>query len=329
MWIRCPRCGKSTRAAFNIALGVNCVSCGLYTSLEKASRLGATPQERFQTALGFARVHRVDLASAYSVLMGIIPYSKALSIPGSFEYDPGFRDAVERGFLTPSEAFSRGDRPLYATTLALNHSLDMKTAFLITDNRMQLAEALRGIIEPDPAELEERPETRTVWSAVRTAGAFATVAVLMLTMFPSRHSPIANANVPPRPSTSPDAAPGAGASAEASTPAPQPSGARFRLDDEGRVTEVSGPNPKVVLSELCAHEQFVHNLSPIALAPAVPASAGTRLGLLRDMRDLSGPRCVAIRRDPSSGRWVVGDGERPIETLAAPDLPPESIITPM
>jgi len=327
MWIRCPRCGKSTRAAFNVALGVNCVSCGLYTSLEKASRLGATPQERFQMALGFARVHRIDLASAYSVLMGIIPFSKALSIPGSYDYDPGFRDAVERGFLTPAEAFSRGDRPLYATTLALNHSLDMKTAFLITDNRMQLAEALAGIIEPDSPELEERPETRTVWSAVRTAGAFAIVAVLLLTLFPSRQSPVSNASAPPPPSTSRAAAPGAGA--EASRPAPKPSAAQFLVDEEGRVTAVSGPDPKVVLSELCAHEQFVHNLSPVAVAPAVPASAGTRLGLLRDMRDLSGQRCVAIRRDPSSGRWVVGDGLNPIETFAAPDLPPETIITPM
>ena len=327
MWIRCPRCGKSTRAAFNVALGVNCASCDLHTSLEKASRLGATPQERFQTALGFARVHRVDLASAYSVLMGIIPYSKALSIPGSFDYDPGFREAVERGFLTPAEAFSRGDRPLYATTLALNHSLDMKTAFLIADNRMQLAEALRGMIEPEPPDLEPRPETRTVWSAVRTSGAVATVAVLMLTLFPSRQSPEATTTVPPPQSISPDAALGAGA--EASTSARKQSVAKFRIDDEGRVTEVSGPNPTVVLSELCAHEQFVHNLSPVALAPAVPASAGTRLGLVRDMRDLSEPRCVAIRRDPKNGRWVVGDGLNPIETHAAPDLPPGTIIAPM
>ena len=96
MWIRCPKCGRSTRAPFNITLGVNCVSCGKYSSLETATRLGATPQERFQMALGFARVHRVDLASAYSILLGIIPYSKALSVPGSYNYDPGFREVDSR-----------------------------------------------------------------------------------------------------------------------------------------------------------------------------------------------------------------------------------------
>ena len=327
MWIRCPKCGRSTRAAFNITLGVNCVSCGKYCSLARATKLGATPQARFQMALGFARVHRVDLASAYSILLGIIPFSKALSIPGSFDYDPGFREAVERGFLTAEQAFARGDRPLYATTLALNHSLDMKTAFLIADNRMQLAEALQGMIEPESPEGSHPPATRPVWSAVRTAGALATITVMVLTSFPSRQTPAARANVAAPPSTSPGAAPGAGS--DSSQPAPKRSGAVFQFDQEGRVTEVSGPDPKVVLSELCAHEQFIQNLSPVALAPAVPASPGTRLGLVRDMRDLSGTRCVAIHRDPSNGRWFVGDGLTPIETQEAPYLPPDTIMTPM
>jgi hypothetical protein len=327
MWIRCPKCGRSTRAAFNVALGVNCVSCGHYSSLEKAKKLGATPQERFQIALGFARVHRVDLASAYSILLGIIPFDQALSIPGSFDYDPGFREAVERGFLTPEQAFARGDRPLYATTIALNHSLDMKTAFLIADNRMQLADAFQGMIEPDSPDLPVPPATRAVWSTVRTAGALATVAVMVFTLFPSSRTPVNSASMAAPPSTSPGAEPGS--SSDSSRPAPKNSGAVFRTDEEGRVTEVSGPDPKVVLSELCAHEQFIQNLSPVALAPAVPASAGTRLGLVRDMRNLSGTRCVAIHRDPNSGRWVVGDGLNPIETQEAPYLPPETIITPM
>jgi hypothetical protein len=327
MWIRCPKCGRSTRAAFNIALGVNCVSCGHYSSLENAKKLGATPQERFQLALGFARVHRVDLASAYSILLGIIPFDKALSIPGSFDYDPGFREAVERGFLTPEQAFARGDRPLYATTLALNHSLDMKTAFLITDNRMQLADAFQGMIEPESPDRSDPPETRAVWSSVKTAGALATVAVMVLTLFPSSRTTVNNADAAIPPSTSPAAALDAGSNS--SRPAPKNSGAVFRVDREGLVTKVSGPNPKVVLSALCAHEQFVQILSPVALAPAVPASPGTRLGLVRDVRDLSGTRCVAIHRDPSNGRWFVGDGRKPIETQKAPDLPPETTITPL
>jgi hypothetical protein len=270
-------------------------------------------------ALGFARVHRVDLASAYSILMGIIPFSKGLTIAGSFDYDPGFRDAVERGFLTPAEAHSRGDRPLYATTLALNHSLDMKTAFLIADNRMQLVEALRGQIEPELPE-HANPETRVVWSATRTAGAFATVAVMILTLFPARQVPVANVNVAAAP-------PSQNAAGNASSsPAPNPLAAHFRLDEEGRVTEVSGADPKIVLAELCAHEQFVHDLSPITVAPAVPPSAGARLGLVRDMRDLSVTRCVAIHRD-LSGRWVIGDGQRPIETVEAPEVSPEKLMT--
>jgi hypothetical protein len=300
---------------------VTCIACDLHTPLDKAKRLGETPQERFQMALGFARVHRVDLASAYSILMGIIPFSKGLSIAGSFDYDPGFRDAVERGYLTPSEAHSRGDRPLYATTLALNHSLDMKTAFLIADNRMQLIEAMQGQIEPELPE-HANPETRVVWSATRTAGAFATVAVMILTLFPARQTPVANTIVA-APAPSPKAASGAASL----SPALNPLAASFRFDEQGRVTEVSGPDPKIVLAELCAHEQFINNLSPLAVVPAVPASAGARLGLVRDMRDLSATRCVAMHRDMNSGRWVVGDGQRPIETFEAPGVSPEKVIT--
>ena len=67
MYIRCPNCATSTRAAYSIRQGVTCASCGRFTMLKNAKDLGETPQERFHRAYGFARKHRIDLASAYSV----------------------------------------------------------------------------------------------------------------------------------------------------------------------------------------------------------------------------------------------------------------------
>src|SRR6185436_21029992 len=129
MYIRCPNCATSTRAAYSIRQGVTCASCGRFTMLKNAKDLGETPQERFHRAYGFARKHRIDLASAYSVLLGIIQIEEAFPIPAADAYDPGFRDAVSRGFLSVQQAVERGDRVLYATTISLNYGIHMRDAF--------------------------------------------------------------------------------------------------------------------------------------------------------------------------------------------------------
>jgi hypothetical protein len=40
--------------------------------------------------------------------------------PAGAPYDRGFKDAVDEGFLTVRQAIERGDRALYASTLAIN-----------------------------------------------------------------------------------------------------------------------------------------------------------------------------------------------------------------
>ena len=242
MWIRCPNCGWSTRAAFDVARGVTCVSCGRYSSLERAMKLGATPQERFKKAFRFARAHRVDLSSAYSILLGIIPVSKALPIPQTYDYDPSFKDAVDRGFLTSHQASLRGDRVLYASTLALNHDMDMKTAFLITDNRMQFADAIEGAKEPGPFGRGGSTAKRARWAAVRIAGLIAVLSMALFALYASKGTPtLPGATAPALPSVAPPAASGS------DQPSPVPGGSAFETDSEGRVTRVAADEKTEVL----------------------------------------------------------------------------------
>jgi hypothetical protein len=104
------------------------------------------------------------LASAFSVLLGLMPISRAFSSQGddpvgptpgarpvavaeptpvSEIYDVNFGSAVNDKYLTVRQAAERGDRELYASKLSRRHGLSMDLAFLVADNRLRLDEALR------------------------------------------------------------------------------------------------------------------------------------------------------------------------------------------
>lgn len=329
MYVRCAGCGTTTRVVpTELDRGSTCISCGRHADLNRAHELGSTPNERYHRASAFAREKRIDLASAYSVLMGIIPMEKALPIPVDERYDHGFTDAIDAGFMTVQQAIERGDRVLYASTLQQRHGFPMDTAFLVTDNRMRLLEALALQSGDAPPAASDRHNTRGVWNVVQVAVAFVLVGAGTVAMLRTQERPaalakeVAAATEAPRAehATSPD---------PPQPPAVPQETVAFRTDAHGRVTEVSGPDPKTVLVGLCKHAQFSATLSPIAVAPAVPPSAGDRLGFVRDMNDLSVQRCVSIHRDFRTGRWFAGDGREPLEIQRAPTLPPGTEITPL
>ena len=58
-------------------------------------------------------------------------------------FDPGFRTAVDRGWLTVQQAVQRGNREAFATRLSRRHGIPMAQALKIADNRVRLAEVLR------------------------------------------------------------------------------------------------------------------------------------------------------------------------------------------
>jgi hypothetical protein len=317
MYVRCPNCGTSTRAAYSVHHGVTCSSCGKFTSLKHADDLGDTPHERFRRAFGFARAHRIDLASAYSVLLGIIPIDQAFPIPALDSYDPGFRDAVQRGFLTPQQANERGDRVLYATTISLNHGVEMKNAFLVADNRMPLEEAIERAAHGG----ERAPDlhrTGKLWSFIEVAGAVAMLSLLLLAIAPWTPPPMAVSTASTAVAAPPP--PPHAVVAQKQAPKTVPSKTSFKINANGRVTQVSGPDPSSVLEGLCAHEEFAPRLSVVALTATVPPSSGDRLGIVRDLQSPGGERCVTIHRDKRTGKWIAGDGRNPIDIVAVPVL---------
>lgn len=329
MHIRCAACARTTRVwVGELDSGFTCAACGWQTSLDLAKSLGATPEELFRKSRGFAIEKGIDLASAFSVLLGILPIDEALSVHLDDRYDPGFDDAVKQGFMTVQQAIERGDRAVYASMLQQKHGLAMDRAFQVADNRMLVSDALALQSADDARDAAQRRGTRGVWNIVQIAVAFVivgavTVAVLRMKDRPAVFARGAAAIAKPfraRHAVSPDAP----------QPVSQPQeNVAFKTDAEGRVTEVSGPDPKSVLFGLCRHTQFLPTLTPIAVAPAVPPSAGDRLGFVRDSGDPSAGRCIAIRRDSRTGRWFAGDGREPLEIQRAPSLPPGAATAPL
>jgi hypothetical protein len=59
---------------------MKCISCGQSQSLARIQDLGPSPDVRYRRALEYARAHGVDLASAYSVLLGLMPLERARSV---------------------------------------------------------------------------------------------------------------------------------------------------------------------------------------------------------------------------------------------------------
>jgi hypothetical protein len=161
MYIRCADCSTTTRVPPGFQdRGVTCISCGRVYRLERVGELGPTPGERYQRALDYADEHDIDLATAYSVLLGILPPGQgpardrrqdtratpaesAASPKAAAEvpYDPGFISTVAEGNLTLQQAIERGDRVAYASKVARRHDLPMHVAFLVADNRLGLREA--------------------------------------------------------------------------------------------------------------------------------------------------------------------------------------------
>ena len=242
--------------------------------------------------------------------------------------DRGFDAAIDRGFLTVQQAIERGDRARYASKLQKRYGFDQDRAFLVTDNMMSLAEALAEQTGVIPVEAADRPPIHWLWSTVQVTVAFVFMAAGTYAVIRQQKQPTAlvlnavatraPAGVPRESAPDPPAVPVAPAEIVAVQTGP-----------DGQVTQVTGPDPKTVLRSLCDHPRFAGTLSPIGLAPAFPPSTGARLGLIRDISDPARPRCVAIQRDSQSGRWSAGNGLEPLEIQFAPELPPDTVMTPL
>ena len=74
MYLRCAKCHETIwiQSLGSRPLSTSCESCGRSYRIETAADLGATGKEQYARATEFAETNRVDLPTAYSVLLGIL-----------------------------------------------------------------------------------------------------------------------------------------------------------------------------------------------------------------------------------------------------------------
>jgi len=297
MYVRCPACLRASSLPDLDA--ADCPACNSSLSLRRARDLGASGAERLNLADAFAHAEGIDLASAYSVLLGLLDLETARSFeldpvppgkpsldPLQPEFDPGFSAAVAEGRLSAREAYQRGDRVVYASRLARRHGLTMSQAFDVADNRAPL----RTELAP------RRPRTTSV-------GLLSLVAVILVpllafvvlqvwsTAAQIGHEPPMRSLREPGPVRP--------------TPVAYAVAAELREDGDGRLTRVRAADPGQVLRAFCAADPERNRL-----ALEVHESGGGWIGVYHER----GRRyAIDIARDERGGGWSAGDARVPLQ----------------
>jgi hypothetical protein len=257
----------------------------------------------------------IDLPSAYSVLLGIAeiedvfelhaagvqpdaekPSEVSVEAASGMRYDPAFREAVESGRLTATQAYQRGKREACAARLATRHRLPTEIAYAVADNRLPLLEALRQRA-PETKPITVRIESRPRLGPRR----FAVAATIVLALV------IAGLHLVTR--------------------RPAETGGRSRVivgeaevvrNAAGRVVRVIATDPDAVLVTYCREGGAAGRLRAVGLMPAPSETTSVRIGLLREASRPDALQAIAIRKDPATDRWFSGDGVRPLTANLAP-----------
>ena len=332
MYIRCVGCKSTTRTELGRSTQeVTCNRCGRAYDLSAAAQLGATPLERYRRALAYAQANGLDLASAYSVLLGIMPLEKGRAIyqaaataapePASASdstipptetdcpYDLAFKPAVDQGHLTVRQAIERGDRVVFASKLVHRRGLKMSQAFMVADNRLTIHAALRMQREqasekPLPAKQSGHSGLQRHTKIVLGVGAVLLVALgiqIWRTSGPTEQNRSAALDTVQQ------------------AIATMASATKVRTDSEGQVIEVTGPDPRSVLNAYCRAMAPASRLEPMRLVPS--SVRGTQIGVFRYVSQDRSPLAIEIRMDPRGRRWTAGTGDGPISLATAPRSP--------
>ncbi|MCP3979478.1 MAG: hypothetical protein GY716_09140, partial [bacterium] len=231
------------------------------------------------------------------------------------------------GYLSEAQAIERGNRETYATRLAERHGLPLSLAFSVTDNRMGLGEARRRKQRrQEPAPAEPRWSFVALLRDVPRWQIGLAIAALCLSSFQLLKSRSGSRALEPLPLPAEvlhEPVVDVGAAKEA-VRRPSPAAVVVERNSEGEIVRVAGPDPRSVLITYCRSAGGNTHLRPVEVTSAVPAFAGTRLGMLRDLARVNELLAVRIRRDRRTRRWVAGDGRHAINPFQAPTLPPDA-----
>lgn len=223
--------------------------------------------------------------------------------------DSIFKLSFEKGRWNGNVADDR-----VANALALEHDVDLPSAYSILEGIMTLEQA-RSI------SAEEKAASKRWVRSLAAAAVCILVAASFLLRFDVAAAP------PPQPRILPASKPTVPESKEATVPlggaVSVSEAVEFTIGPSGALAGVSGPDPGRALAAFCKHSSNVGRLSPLAVTEALPARAGERLGIVRDFTNVAVPKAVRIRQDPRTRRWLIGDGASQIVPApASPSMSP-------
>jgi hypothetical protein len=261
--------------------------------------------------------------------------------PGQYKrapnFDPGFRPAVEEGYLTVQQAVQRGNRRVLATRLQQRHGISEHQALLVADNRVSIGEIMQereaaAAAAPASPKVARAAATRTAAPSTGKprAGRARMVVSLLLILAGTGAVGLLGWNRWQQQVDQSRAVAHAESVREArqaenrmeASPEPAPAdpktavrrGTEVLTNEFGQVTRVSAPDPRSALESYCA---AVPGLDPLGVEDAPGAATGVRLGILRDMGRPQHHLAIRLKRDHRTGRWGAGDGTTPLEPTVA------------
>jgi len=305
MVIRCKQCHGSVQIQNGTDLGVTCPTCNQRYVLDRS--LGQVAREKlFAAARETARVHEIDLPGAYSIVLGIMPVEEVRALhrqPATIvtpdvdeehlSYDPDFKESVEAGFLTSSQALERGQREVLARQLANRHRLSIKSALAVTDNRTSLLTAIRARKTPrtTPVQIVRSPRSRA-WLCGMSVVVLTAVAGMLFSGF----STVKNVHA-----------------------ALQEDRVKIRTDDRGRVLQIEGPDAVSVLDAYCGSGERVDRYECVGVRRSPRDGDRVRLGVFRKRVEPELEFAIYISRNRGGRRWLAGNGRSPLAGFLAPN----------
>jgi len=349
MYVRCADCLSASWVEVvltdGLAESASCAECGRDYVVTPAPNLGPKKSDHYRATLRLSHEHDIDMPSAYAVLIGFMslqqaqflrhaskPQQQAVDPPTESstesgdghigdDLDPGYREAIAQGTLTVQEAVTRGDRSTYVTNLMSRHEIPEQLASRVADNRISLSEARRQVEQQRRSRRRTRPRSSGLRALSMLALSFLTLGtVAWSTWTRGNGQPVRTPVVAPTPP--------AAQSTVTPTEAVKRSedllaATEVRGDDQGRVLEIVGPDPRTVLLRYC--DTSPASLEALEITSTVPPFREARLGLFRDYSAAGSVFAIRIRRDGRSGRWITGGSSTPIVPKTPPELPMDAL----
>jgi hypothetical protein len=243
---------------------LTCSTCGAEHPARDPALLGRTDREHLDKAEDLAKACKIDVASAYSVLLGILTLKDVESL--SAKKAPPAKNTPEGADVQPRQASDKPERrrtPRSPVVLPVSVAASRKGGRVTSLFLFVLCLALGATVV-------------VLWQQRAMDGSV-----------------------------------DAGGTLLRST--------QIRTGNSGRVTEIRGPDPQIVLAAFCKLDTADIRYEPVEIA--IPKDPGLRIGILRDPQQPEALWAIEIRRQEQAQQWIAGSGERRIRVTPAPSVP--------